>query len=150
MTTDRRKRFRLDRKPEPRRKTYCSHQSQLVFLKPPVRLADGPNHASLQVVLPADKIQYFAGLWPHEQAVDGEVPPLNIMFRRLDVDDLFWTPSIGIVAVGAKRGNLHFKSVTRYEHNSELCSDRNTVRKQCHHLIGQSVGRDVVVDRRPA
>src|SRR5215469_646468 len=55
-------------------KTHRAQQAQLVLGKSPMRVADGTNHAQLEVFASADEIQNLCGRGIEQKAVDGEVP----------------------------------------------------------------------------
>src|ERR1035438_4098606 len=136
MTPNGAKRFGLDRETEACRKANRPDQPQLVFRKTPVGLAYSSNYASFQIGLPTHKIQHFAGFRPHEQAVDREVSPLHVLFRRFGVHDLIRAPTVGIVAVGTKGRDFDFESIARYENHSKLSANGHAIGKESHPRVG--------------
>jgi hypothetical protein len=81
----------------------------------------------------------------HEQTVDGEVTAGNIFPSGRGVDHLVGVASIGITDIAAKRGNFNVDAVTRNEHDTELSTDTDRIRKQFHNTRGSGVGRHVVI-----
>jgi hypothetical protein len=59
----------------------------------------------------------------HEQAVDGEIAALNVLFGRPGIDDLIGMAAIGVADVGAKRGDLDFEGIVADEDYAELRAD---------------------------
>src|SRR5207249_6893084 len=51
-----------------------------------IGIANGANQARVQVLLSADEVQYFAGVVPHQQPIDCEVPSLDVFLRRLRIN----------------------------------------------------------------
>ena len=73
--------FGFDLIAKPRREAHRTQQAQLVFREASIRFADRAYDARAQIRLPIDKIQYFAGVVPHQEAVDCKVSPLYVFFR---------------------------------------------------------------------
>ena len=74
-------RFRFDLISKPCREAHRTQHAQLVFREAPARFADRAYDARAQIRLPINKIQYFAGVMPHHQAIDREVSPLYVFLR---------------------------------------------------------------------
>jgi hypothetical protein len=98
----------LDCEAEPRRETDRSHHPQLVFGKAAIGIADGANHTRVEVLLSADEVQYFAGVVPHQQAIDSEVPSLHVFLRSLRINHAVGMTPVAITKVRTKRGDLYF------------------------------------------
>ena len=74
--------FRLDGVVEARGKAYRPQHAQLVFGEAAFRIADGANHAGLQVIASADEIEHPVAVERvHQQSVDGEVAALYVFLR---------------------------------------------------------------------
>src|ERR1700687_2832719 len=86
-----------------------SKSSNPLLAAPSIGFADCPDDARAQVCLPIDEIQYFSGVMPHDQPIDGEVAPLHIFFWRACILHAIRMPPVGIAKVRSERChfNLH-------------------------------------------
>src|SRR5580704_7256265 len=62
-------------------KAHCSQHAQLVFAEALLRLSDGADDPSFQVLASGHKIQHFAARGIEQHAVDGEIPARYILLR---------------------------------------------------------------------
>src|SRR6266478_7570712 len=114
---------RLNGEPETSGKTRRTQQAQLVLAKATIRFSDGTDNPSPQIGLPADVIQHFACVMPHQQAVDGEIAPLHVLLRSTRVHHAVRMPPIGIADIGAKRRHLNPQPIALYGNDAELRAD---------------------------
>src|SRR5579871_3684616 len=135
----------LDAESEAGREPDGAEQAELVFGKAPFRLTNGPDHAFTNILLAVHEIQHYAGIVPHEQAIDGEVAALNVFLWVLGVLHLIGMTAIGVAPVGPKGCHFHLEAVSRDEHYAKLRTDSNGIRKELHHALRAGIGRDVVV-----
>src|SRR5581483_1684 len=80
--------------------------AQFVFGKTPLGFADGANDSPAEVLLPADKIQHLVLFGIEKQAVDGEVPALDVFPGIATEADFIRMTSIGVADVGTKGRDL--------------------------------------------
>ena len=139
--------FRFDLICKPRREAHRTQHAQLVFREAAVRFADRAYDARAQICLPIDKIQYFAGVVPHQEAVDRKVPPLYVFLRRVCIDHAIRMASVAVAHIRAKRGDLDLNSVTGNQDHSELRSNGQPPGKKLQYLLRRCVGGHVIVSR---
>ena len=101
-----------------------------------------------QVGLAIDIIQYFAGVMPHDQAIDCEVPPLHILFRGARILHPIRMPSVAVANVRPKRRHLHLASVALNQNHAKLRTNRYAIRKKFEHLLGSRAGGHIVIRGR--
>jgi hypothetical protein len=82
---------------------------------------------------------------PHQQAIDREVPPLHVLFRRFRIQDAVRMPPIAVTNIRAKRCHFHFQAIAWNQHHSELRAHRHAFRKQPHHLFWRRVRCHIVI-----
>ena len=143
----------VKRKVVGRRETHGPQQPQLVLGEPASRVADGADHAGLDVRHAADKIDDALGQRIVEQSVHREVAPLSVVLGVGERDRLR-TPAVEVVAVGAERGD--FDRLERLgpadRDHAERGADRQrtAAAEQLAHHIGQCARGDVVILGSPA
>src|SRR4029077_15074545 len=145
---DRGKRFRLDGVSEARGKTHRTQHAQLIFGKAQLGPADGANDSGSQVLAPAYEIQHFIPDRIEQQAVDVEVPSLDIFLSTLAEAYLVRMAAITEADVAAECGDLDAVAARvshRHQHYTKLCAHRVGFRKDAHDLVGSGVAGDVVV-----
>ena len=131
---------------EARGKTGSAEHAELVFGEAVGGFPDGANDSGGEVGTAADEVEDFIGVVAHEQAVDGEVAPLNVLLRSLSIDDLIGVAAVGIAEVGAEGGDFDFEGVLADEDDTELNSHIEAVWKELENFRGRGVGGDVVIE----
>ena len=129
MPAYRTKRFGFDFEAKARGEAHCAHHAEFIFCEAPVRLADSSNHVRLEISLPADVVEHFAGVVAHQQAVDGKVAALHVFLRHLRINHAVRVPAIAVTNVRAEGGHFDFQSVARNQNHAELRANRNAVRE---------------------
>jgi len=110
-----------------------------------VRLADSSNHVRLEIALPADVVEHFAGVVADQQAVDGKVAALHVLLRHLRINHAVRVTAVAVTYVRAEGSHFDFQSVTRNQDYAELRADRNAFRKQLYYLFRRCIRGHVVV-----
>ena len=136
----------LDREAQPRGETHRPQQAQAVLLEARLRIADGADHARLEIRQPADEVDDLAGFRDFKQAVDGEIPALRIFLGCRERHALR-TSSVLVAAVRAKGGDLHVVAAVFRDHHAEVRAHFVRSGKQLHHLRRRGRGGDVEVLR---
>src|SRR5215467_16081943 len=111
MTPDGLKGFRLDGVLKARRESHRPQHPQLVFSKSPFWRANGADQSRTQIGLAVNKIEHLAGIVPHQQAVDREVPALDIPFGRAGVLDTVGMAAVRVSDVGAERRHFYLDAI---------------------------------------
>ena len=135
----------LDRVSKSRSEPHGAQHAKFILGETEFGLTNGANQAGGEVRSATDKIQDFAGVVFHEQAVDGEITAGNIFASCGGVHHLVGVTSIGITDIAAKRGYFNLDSFTRNEHDTELSADTDGIRKQFHDTRGSGIGRHIVI-----
>jgi hypothetical protein len=88
-----------------------AEHTEFVFGETPGGLADGADDFGGEIGAAADEVEDFAGIVAHEQAVDGEVAALDVLFGCLGIDDLVGMAAVGVADVGTERGDFDLKRI---------------------------------------
>src|SRR5215472_5683111 len=120
-----------------------AQHAQLVFGEAGVGLANGADGAALDVSLAPNVVQDFFGIWIEQQAVDGEVAPLQVKADILGKTYLVRMAAVRVGAVaaescdlGGKVGACAVNLTERWnQHHAELRADRVGLGKKLHHLL---------------
>src|SRR5713226_962727 len=107
------KRFGFDLEAESRGESHRTHHAQFVFRETAAGLADGSNDFSFQVSLSANVVEHFAAVVAHQQAVDGKVAALNVLLRRLRIDDTVRVAAVAVAHIRAEGSYFHFQPIPR-------------------------------------
>ena len=114
-----------------------------------LRIADGAQHAFVQIRLAVDVIDELSLERIEEHAVDGEIAALSILAGRRE-NDLIGTPAVAVSAVAAKRGHLHLRCLPATRGPSTSITPKLRRRpaergNRLRTLFGPGIGGDVVV-----
>ena len=147
-------RARLDRQPEARGQADAAEHAQLVLAEACRRVADGPQHAGVQVLLAADVVDQLVFQRVEEHAVDGEVAAQGILAGRGKHHGIR-VPAVAVGDIGAKRGDLDLEEALRRpgtEHldDAEAHAHGDGAAEQPADLLGPGVGGHVVILGHPA
>ena len=111
------------------------------------------NNPPFEVLLPTDIVDDLLGRRIVKHAVDGEIPPLGMFFRRAE-HDAAGMPSVAIVGIAAKRGNLHLPCLGITQHHDHAISRPDSKRaprtEDAANFVRLGVAGHVVVARRAA
>ncbi len=109
-------RDRFDVEAEAGGEANCAEKAELVFLKAPFGIADGANHACIEIGQTADMVdhsrtQVFAIAQRAQQRiqqepVDRKIPPLHVLFGAGRIADFVGMAAVGVDAVGAEGRDL--------------------------------------------
>ena len=130
---------------ESRRETYGAKHAEFILEEATSGITNGPHNVRAQILLTANVIEHFPGVVAHQQPVDGEVPPRNILLCGGRENDFIRVPAVGITNVPPKRGHFHLVASARYQNNSELRAYAYALWKQLQHRCRLCIGCDVVV-----
>ncbi len=155
VRSDRRRRIRLDAKPQPRREAYSPEHPQVVLRESPGGIANRADQASLQIPPPTHEIDDTAhSIIPAvdqrilEKPIDREIPPPRIVFG-IGEGDRIGSPPIGVTPIFAERGHLDVHApaanTTRYEHDAEGLPHRPGAWEKGLDLRRPCIGRHVVI-----
>src|SRR5262249_54473408 len=95
---DRSESLRRNGEPQPRNQAYRPQHTQPVFGEAGIRITDGADYASRQVLLATDVVEHLFADWIIEHAVDGEVPSERV-FAHVAETHVHWVPTIEINAI---------------------------------------------------
>ena len=142
--------FRFDGKAQHRRKPQAAQDPQGVLRKLPLRIAHAAQNSLLQVRLSAEGVIHRPSkVCCH--GVDGKIPAGQIFCQIRGKRDLFRVAVVGVNAVPAEGGGLHFALLTADGHRTVLQSRGNSlVAENLHGLLRQRGGGDVPILRHPA
>lgn len=122
-----------------------AEESEVVFLEAGGGFADSANELGIQVGLAIDVVDERAGFGIVEEAIDGEVPALGILFGGGERDGLR-AAAIAVRAVGAEGGDFDPAFAGGwYDDDSEVGTDELAAREEFGDLSGVCGSGDVVV-----
>jgi hypothetical protein len=124
-----------------------AEHAEFVFGEAPGGLADGADDSGGEIGASADEVENFAGVVAHEEAVDGEIAALDILFGSLGIDDLIGMAAIGIADIGAEGGDFDLEGIVADEDDTELHADIEAVGEELQDFGGSCVCGDVVIGR---
>ena len=110
----------LNAESEAGRETHAAHHAEFVLREAAPGLTDGANDPGFQVGLPADKVENFAAVVTHQQAVDGEVAALHVFLRRPRINHAVWMTAIAVTHIRAEGGHFYFQAIPRNQDDTEL------------------------------
>ena len=108
----------LNAETKPRREAHRPEKAQLVFFKAPLGQPDGANHTGIEVGEATDMVDYGRSQrlgcckrvcgpqGVEQQAVDGEVPALYILFGECGVANFIGMAAVGVHAIGPECRHL--------------------------------------------
>src|SRR6202011_1159710 len=99
-----------------------------IFLKTLARVSDRTNKFRFDIGASADEIDHLILFRIEEHAVDGEVAPLGVFFRRRE-SRVHRMSMIVISAVRPKRRDFEIESILDHNHNAEVRADGISMRK---------------------
>ena len=117
----------------------------MVFAKARVGIADGADHAALQVAAPVDEVQHVARVRIHHQAVDGEIAAQHVLARIGLEANLFGMAAVDVIVIAAKGGHFHLVEHVAHQHHSEVRAHPAGVGEEVHDAVGPRIGGDVEV-----
>ena len=127
-----------------------SQHPELVFSHPFMRIADRSNVTLAQITLAPDEVEHLLLQRVVEHAVDREITPLSILFRRTERHRIR-PPSIGVNAVAPKGRDFDIpRSLGANDHNNakrDTHVECLTSFENFANLLRSRIGRDVVVLR---
>ena len=127
-------------------KRTARQHAQVIFLKAPLRVADGANDAGGEVGAAFDEIENFVGERILHQAVDGEVAAPGVQSGILLKVNLIGTAAIRVDAFAAKGGDFNVNSAgPGDEDDAKLRANDLGAWEVAQQLIGSRVGTDVEV-----
>ncbi len=91
---------------------------QLVFGKPCTRVADGADHAPLEIGQAVDVIDHALFKRIVEQAIDREIAALGILFWRAE-NHRIRMPPVAIFGIAAERRDFDHAGVFRAQHGHD-------------------------------
>ena len=121
-----------------------AQESESVFLKADLGIADSAQEFVSDVLLAVDVVEDFVGEGVLKKTVDGEVASAGIFFG-VGEGDGFGATAIVIGTVVTEGGDLEVLSVFFYEDNAEVGAYGVGVLEEGLHLVGGRGGRDVEV-----
>src|SRR5580658_7484478 len=99
--------FGLDDISETRCEAHCAQHTEFVLGEASLRITDGSNDASFEILASADKIQHLVCDRIEQQAVNCEVAAFHIFTWILAEANLIGMTAVAISDVTAKGGNLN-------------------------------------------
>ena len=135
----------FDLEPQPRGETDGAQQPQMIFLEARVGVADGADHAPLQIGAPAHVVEHFPRRRLHHEPVDGEIAAQYVPARVALEMHAGGAPAVGVIVVAAKRGHLHLRAGVAHQHHAEVRAHLSRFGEQVHDALGARVGRDVEI-----
>lgn len=111
-------------------KAHGAEHPEFVFSETARRFADRANDPGGEIGAAADEVEDFAGVVAHEEAVDGEIAALDVLFGCFGVDDLIGMAAVGIAEVGTKGGDLYLEGIVADEDDAELRANIESMRKK--------------------
>ncbi len=79
------------------------------------------------------------------ECIDGEVPSLEIFFETGNERNRAWVPAVDIVGFTAERRHLEALLFKMHGNRAMLDAGRYHVLEELHHLVGESVGGEIIV-----
>jgi len=137
--------FRLDGVVEACSETHGAEHPEFVFGETPRRFADGADDSGGEIGAAAHKVEDFAGVMAHQEAVDGEIAALDIFFGCFRVDDLIGMAAVRVAEVGAEGGDFDLEGIVADEDDAELRADIEAVGEELQNFGRSCVGGDVVI-----
>ena len=141
----RRKRLILDRESQPRRKSHRSQYSKMIFHKSSLWFPNSPDHAFIEILAPAHKIDDLPTLRIHQQRINCEIPPQNIFGCIRFKHNPIRMSRVGIGAFAPERRHLHRRIPTLHQHHAEMRPYQIRAGKQPRHLLRTRVRDDVEI-----
>ena len=132
---------------ETRGEAHGTQQTEMIFAKAGLRIADSANDLVVQVVAAANEIQHFIAVGIEEQGVDGEVATQDILARVGFKIDGFGVAAVDISVVTAECGDLHLRAGIVHQHDAEMRTHQVGLGKQRGYFAGLGVGRNIVIFR---
>ncbi len=136
---------RLNREAQARGKPHGPQQPQMVLAKSEAGVADGSHHAPLQVRAAAHVVQHVPAVRVHQQAIDGEVAPPDILARIAFEAHGRRMPPVVVIVVAAERGHLHLREHVAYQHHAKRRAHPAGIGEQIHDAVGPRIRRDVEI-----
>src|ERR1039458_5760723 len=146
---NRRKRFWLDRKTQPRGETHGAQQPQMIFAKTFLRHADGADDFCAQIFFAADPVVDFFCERIVEQSVHREIAAQRIGLG-VGENNFLRAAAILVIRLGAKRGHLKLLPALDHDDDAEFSADGNGFAEQFFHLLRLGVRGDVEILRLAA
>src|ERR1051326_2830393 len=138
--------FVFDLISEPGAETHGPHNSELVFFKTRVGIADRANQLCSNVRLSVHVIDNFVCQRIEQQSVDGEIPAKHILLC-IRKDNAGRPPPVDIGLIGAERRNLKWMASMNHENDSKLNAYTYGPRKDLHYFFRTRARGDVVIGR---
>ena len=132
--TDRRPGRGLDLKLQHGRETDRAQEPQTIFGEALRRLADRPNDCALEIGAAADEVDHGLVRRIVKHAVDREVAPARVFFRRGEVD-FRRPPPVEISAIGAEGRDLDLEAVFHHDDDAEMRAHRVSAREDFLHFF---------------
>ncbi len=152
-------RCRFDGQVESSGKSHSAKDAEIILGKALIRIANSAKQARDEVGNAADviddqalrsdverlgKSRIWRGKGIEEDGVDGEITPLGIGDGVAEGDRI-WAAAVGIVAIGAKGGDLDHARAALDDDHPEGSADQFGAGKELMHAIGRGIGGDVII-----
>ena len=124
-----------------------SKNTESVFAKTLIRVADCPYHSFSQIRLPAPRIDQSAFFIPRKR-IDSKIAAGEVFFNCFCKLNLVGMSIIRIRTVFTKSRNLNRAIISQHRNRSVLytCRNHRVMRKTAHHILRSCRGRKIDIE----